>query len=58
MKVGDLVRIPGEVGNLWMVVRYAPHLRDSAQDVLIQSVKTGYRMWGLSCSFEVISESR
>ena len=58
MKVGDLVRIPGEVGNLWMVVEYAPHLRDSAQDVLIQSVKTGYRMWALWHALEVVSEAR
>ena len=28
MKRGDLVRVPGEAGNLWMVVRYVPDPHD------------------------------
>ena len=58
MKRGDLVRVPGEAGNLWMVVRYVPDPHDIEPDVLIQSVKTGYRMWALWHALEVVSEAR
>ena len=58
MKRGDLVRVPGEAGNLWMVVRYAPDPHAIEPDVLIKSVKTGYSMWALWHALEIVSEAR
>ena len=58
MKRGDLVRVPGEAGNLWMVVRYAPDPHNIEPDVLIKSVKTGYSMWALWHALEIVSEAR
>ena len=52
------MRVPGEAGNLWMVVRYVPDPHDIEPDVLIRSVKTGYSMWALWHALEVVSEAR
>jgi hypothetical protein len=53
MKVGDLVKT-GEDSVIWLV------LKTSAADpaVLVESLRTGYRMWGNKLAFEVINENR
>ena len=58
MKRGDLARVRYDAANLWMVVRYAPDPHAIEPDVLIQSVKTGHRMWVLWHALEVVSEAR
>ena len=53
MKVGDLVRMRNE--TMWLV------LQVSADDALLQNVKTGYRMWATwilthgKLNYEVVS---
>ena len=56
MKVGDLVKT-GEHRDhsaVWLVLKC--HTGDPT--IFVQSVKTGYKMWGNKLAFEVISASR
>ena len=57
MNIGDLVKNVYEAGEdsvVWLV------LKTSSVDplVLVQSLRTGYRMWGNKLAFEVVNESR
>jgi len=51
MKVGDLVKESGRSSGsvVWLVV----FERD--KEMLVQSLKTGFKMWGNKISFEVLS---
>ena len=53
MKVGDLVKT-GEDSVVWLV------LKTSSADpcIFVESLRTGYRMWGNKLAFEVVNESR
>ena len=57
MKVGDLVKNVYEAGEdsvVWLVLKAGP--KNGA--VLVESLRTGYRMWGNKLAFEVVNESR
>lgn len=56
MKVGDLVKTVERLGHsaVWLVLKC--HTGDPT--IFVQSVKTGYKMWGNKLAFEAISESR
>ena len=57
MKVGDLVKNVYEAGEdsvVWLILKASP--ADPA--VLVESLRTGYRMWGNKLAFEVINENR
>jgi hypothetical protein len=53
MKVGDLVKT-GEDSVVWLV------LNTSSADpcIFVESLRTGYRMWGNKLAFEVVNENR
>ena len=53
MKVGDLVKAGGD-SVVWLVLKTSP--ADPA--VLVESLRTGYRMWGNKLAFEVLNENR
>ena len=53
MKAGDLVKAGGD-SVVWLVLKTSP--ADPA--VLVESLRTGYRMWGNKLAYEVINEAR
>jgi hypothetical protein len=62
VKVGDLVKAgeracfqkAGEGSVVWLVLKTSP----ADPCIFVESLKTGYRMWGNKLAYEVINEAR